>query len=57
MEKKQDKMEILYLKSLSNKEKEAYEIAKSFLKSSFDLKKSLGYKAYMKKLSKSAQGS
>ena len=47
-----DKEEDLYLKSLSKKERKAYEIAKSFLKSSFDLKKSLGYKAYIKKKSK-----
>jgi len=57
MEAKRDEKEILYIKSLSSKELEAYEIAKSFLKSSFDLKKSLGYKAYMKKQTKSAQGS
>ena len=42
MEEKQDETEKLYLKSLTNKEREAYEIAKSFLESSFDLKKSLG---------------
>ena len=40
---------IKHLKSLSEKERIAYEIAKSFLQSSFDLKKSLGYKAYLKK--------
>jgi hypothetical protein len=43
-----DKEEKNYLKSLSEKERIGYEIAKSFLKSSFDLKKSIGYKAYMK---------
>tara|TARA_B100000795_G_C22546147_1_gene340681 strand:+ start:84 stop:230 length:147 start_codon:yes stop_codon:yes gene_type:complete len=38
-----------YLKSLNGKEKKAYEIAKSFLQSSFDLKKSIGFKAFIKK--------
>tara|TARA_Y100001970_G_scaffold291964_1_gene431279 strand:+ start:1756 stop:1908 length:153 start_codon:yes stop_codon:yes gene_type:complete len=47
-----NKEEKQYLKSLSEKELKAYEIAKSFLKSSFDLKKSLGYKAYIKKKTK-----
>ena len=47
-----NKEEELYLKSLSEKERKAYEIAKSFLQSSFDLKKSLGYKAYIKEKSK-----
>tara|TARA_B100001250_G_C19481576_1_gene648950 strand:- start:100 stop:273 length:174 start_codon:yes stop_codon:yes gene_type:complete len=56
MEEKQDETEKLYLKSLTNKEREAYEIAKSFLESSFDLKKSLGYKAYMKKQSEETKG-
>ena len=38
-----------YIKSMNKKETQAYNIAKSFLKSSFDLEKSLGYKAYCKK--------
>ena len=44
-----DEKEKEYLKSLNEKERKAYKIAKSFLKSSFDLKKSLGYKAYVNK--------
>ena len=51
MEEKHDETEKSYLKSLCDKEREAYKIAKSFLESSFDLKKSLGYKAYIKKQS------
>jgi len=38
-----------YLESLSEKEKKAFEIAKSFLQSSFDLKKSIGYKKWKSK--------
>ena len=50
-----DKDDEAYLKSLNDKEKKAYKIAKDFLKTSFDIKKSLGYKEYMnkKKLQKS----
>ena len=35
-----------YLASLSPNEKKAYEIAKSHLESSFDLEKSIGFKAF-----------
>lgn len=38
-----DKEEQNYIKSLTPKEKIAYEIAKDFLKSSFNMKKSLGF--------------
>lgn len=38
-----------YLKSLTEKEYKAYEIAKSHLGTSFDLKKSNGYLDWLKK--------
>lgn len=40
----------LYLKSLSEKDKKGYEIAKSHLGMSFQLDKSLGYLEYKKNL-------
>ena len=43
------KEEQAYVDSLSEKERQAYEIAMDFLKTSFDLKKSLGYIDYLKK--------
>jgi hypothetical protein len=43
------KEEQVYIDSLSEKERQAYEIAINFLKTSFDLKKSLGYVDYLKK--------
>jgi len=43
------KEEQVYIDSLSGKERQAYEIAINFLKTSFDLKKSLGYVDYLKK--------
>lgn len=43
------KEEKAYMDSLSEKERQAHEIAVSFLKTSFDLKKSLGYIDYLKK--------
>ena len=39
-----------YLKSLSEKEKIAYKIAEDFLDTSFDLKKSIGYKSWNQNL-------
>tara|TARA_B100000795_G_scaffold261382_1_gene238114 strand:+ start:3154 stop:3309 length:156 start_codon:yes stop_codon:yes gene_type:complete len=38
-----------YLESLNEKEKKAFVIAKSFLQSSFDLKKSIGFKKWANK--------
>ena len=35
-----------FLDSLSQKEKKAYEIAENFLETSFDLKKSIGFKKW-----------
>jgi hypothetical protein len=43
------KEEKAYIDSLSEKERQAHKIAVSFLKTSFDLKKSLGYMNYLKK--------
>lgn len=43
-----DKEEQNYVKSLTPKEKIAYEIAKDFLKTSFNMKKSLGFIAWKK---------
>jgi hypothetical protein len=37
-----------YLLQLTEKERRAYEIAKSHLQTSFDLEKSIGFKKYMK---------
>ena len=51
MDKTMTKSEKLYIESLNDKEKKAYIIARDFLKSSFDLEKSLGYKEYIKKRS------
>ena len=39
-----------YISSLSSNEKKAYEIAKSHLESSFDVKKSIGFKKFKEKL-------
>ena len=44
-----------YLKSLTEKEYKAYEIAKSHLGTSFDLKKSNGYLDWLKKQPQSHQ--
>jgi hypothetical protein len=38
-----------YLKTLSEKERQAYEIAKDHLGSSFELEKSVGYLKWLKK--------
>ena len=43
------KEEQAYVDSLSEKERQAYEIAVNFLKTSFDLEKSLGYIDHLKK--------
>ena len=39
-----------YITSLSPNEKKAYDIAKSHLESSFDVEKSIGFKAFKEKL-------
>jgi len=39
----------IYIKTLSEKEKMAYEIAKSDLESSFDITKSIGFLSWLKK--------
>lgn len=41
-----------YIQQLTPKERKAYEIAKSHLKTSFDLEKSIGFKEFMKKMTK-----
>ena len=41
-----------YIKSMDDKERMAYEIAKEHLESSFDLVKSLGYIKFAKKINK-----
>lgn len=43
-----EKEEEAYLKTFNEKERKAYEIAKNFLKSSFDIKKSIGFKKWKK---------
>jgi len=48
MDKEQELQEA-YLKSLTEKEKKGYEIAKSHLGMSFDLEKSIGYLEWKKK--------
>lgn len=47
MDKEQELQEA-YLKSLTEKEKKGYEIAKSHLGMSFDLEKSIGYLEWKK---------
>lgn len=42
----------LYIESLSEKEKQAYEIARSHLGSSFSLEKSLGFLRFCEKINK-----
>ena len=41
-----------YLKNMTNEEKQAYDIAKSHLESSFDVEKSIGFLNYLKTLEK-----
>lgn len=48
MDKEQELQEA-YLKTLTEKEKKGYEIAKSHLGMSFDLEKSIGYLEWKKK--------
>lgn len=48
MDKEQELQEA-YLKTLTEKEKKGYEIAKSHLGMSFDLEKSIGYLDWKKK--------
>ena len=43
-----------YIESLSRKEKQAYEIAKSHLGSSFDLNKSLGFIKWLSELNETS---
>ena len=38
-----------YIESFNEKEKKAYKIAKEFLKTSFDIEKSIGYLGFCKK--------
>ena len=45
----EQQMQEAYLKSLSEKERKGYEIAKSHLEMSFDLEKSIGYLEWKKK--------
>ena len=46
-----------YITSLSPNEKKAYDIAKSHLESSFDVEKSIGFKAFKEKLANQSSGS
>jgi DNA integrity scanning protein DisA with diadenylate cyclase activity len=41
-----------YIKNMSKEEKQAYDIAKSHLESSFDVEKSIGFLNYLKILEK-----
>jgi DNA integrity scanning protein DisA with diadenylate cyclase activity len=41
-----------YIKNMSKEEKQAYDIAKSHLESSFDVEKSIGFLNYLKTLEK-----
>lgn len=45
----EEQMQEAYLKSLSEKDRKGYEIAKSHLEMSFDLEKSIGYLEWKKK--------
>ena len=46
---KEEELQQVYLKTLNEKEKKGYEIAKSHLGMSFDLEKSIGYLEWKKK--------
>ena len=46
---KEEELQQAYLKTLKEKEKKGYEIAKSHLGMSFDLEKSIGYLEWKKK--------
>ena len=51
----QEKKEIIfkdYIKNMTKEEKQAYDIAKSHLESSFDVEKSIGVLNYLKTLEK-----
>lgn len=49
MNKEEEELQQMYLKTLNEKEKKGYEIAKSHLGMSFDLEKSIGYLEWKKK--------
>lgn len=49
MNKEEEELQQVYLKTLNEKEKKGYEIAKSHLGMSFDLEKSIGYLEWKKK--------
>ena len=51
-DKKKETLIKNYIKNMSNEEKQAYEIAKSHLESSFDIEKSIGFLNYLKNLEK-----
>ena len=51
-EKKKESLIKDYLKNMSKEEKQAYDIAKSHLESSFDIDKSIGFLNYLKTLEK-----
>ncbi len=51
-EKKKESLIKDYLKNMSKEEKQAYDIAKSHLESSFDIEKSIGFLNYLKTLEK-----
>ena len=44
-----EEYQTLYLNQLTDKEKKAYEIAKGYLGSSFNLSKSIGFQKWLKK--------
>lgn len=51
-DKKKESLVKDYLKNMSKEEKQAYDIAKSHLESSFDVEKSIGFLNYLKTLEK-----
>ena len=51
-EKKKESLIKYYLKNMSKEEKQAYDIAKSHLESSFDIEISIGFLNYLKTLEK-----
>lgn len=51
-DKKKEEIIKKYIKNMTKEEKQAYEIAKSHLESSFDVEKSIGFLNYLKTLEK-----
>ena len=51
-DKKREALVKAYLKNMSKEERQAYDIAKSHLESSFDIEKSIGFLNYIKTLEK-----